>query len=428
VLVALDLAAPVRPPFAGPVGPPLAELDWEASLRELALLAETAGAMVVGTLVQRRRQPDATFFLGRGKVQEVRQLAAGQGADLVIADSDLSPGQQRNLERELALPVIDRTGLILDIFAQHARSNEGKIQVELAQLSYNLPRLTGRGVALSRLGGGIGTRGPGETKLEVDRRRIRRRITVLNRQVAQISRTRSQQRRARTLSQVPTAGLVGYTNAGKSTLLNALSGAQVLVEDKLFATLDPTTRRVALPDGLAVLVSDTVGFIRRLPHSLVHAFRATLEEVLAADLLLHVIDASHPEAREQHEAAQQVLGELGALDKPTITIFNKLDLVGAREEVAQWAARHRPSVLISAATGEGLGELRAVLTRLAASQLVLVEVMIPFGREELRALAHERGRVLAEEFTEQGCRLRVELPVEVANRLQQLLVPAGTAA
>jgi len=409
VLVALDLP----------------RTEWEPSLAELEQLADTAGAQVVGTVLQRRDQPHPALYVGRGKAEEAKHLAARMGADLVIVDADLNPGQQRNLERALGLPVVDRTELILDIFTQRARSNEGKIQVELAQLSYALPRLAGRGHTLSRLGGGIGTRGPGETKLEVDRRRIRRRITVLRREVAQLARHRSVQRHARTTAYLPTASLVGYTNAGKSTLLNALSGSQVLVEDKLFATLDPTTRRVELPDGLSVLVSDTVGFIRNLPHSLVAAFRATLEEVLHADLLLHVIDASHPEAREQHQAAQAVLEELGAREKPTLTVFNKMDRVANPEDVQAWAGRHRPSVLVSATTGAGMNELRAAIGRLLARQMVLVDILIPFDREELRALAHERGRVLEEEFTEQGTRLLAELPVDLAARLSALAVPTA---
>ncbi len=396
--------------------------DCASSLAELEQLADTAGAVVVGSLVQRRASPEASLFVGRGKAQEAKQLAARLGADLVVVDAELTPLQQRNLEREVGLPVIDRTGLILDIFAQRARSSEGKLQVELAQLNYNLPRLVGRGAALSRLGGGIGTRGPGETKLEVDRRRIRRRITTLNRQVGRLARTRAVQRHARLITHTPTASLVGYTNAGKSTLLNALSGADVLAEDKLFATLDPTTRRVELPDGLAVLLSDTVGFIRRLPHTLVHAFRATLEEVLQADLLVHVIDASHPEMAEQHAAAEQVLAELGALDKPTITVLNKIDRVAEREAAAQWASRHRPAVLLSAKTGEGLDELRAAIARLLASQMVLVELVIPFDREPARALVHERGRVLEEEFTEEGARVLAELPIDVATRLGEMVV------
>ena len=402
-------------------------VDWEPSLEELERLADTAGAVVVGSVVQRRERPHPVYFTGRGKAQEAKQIAAQRGADLVIVDSELEPAQQRNLEREVGLPVIDRTGLILDIFAQRARSAEGKIQVELAQLSYNLPRLAGRGTMLSRLGGGIGTRGPGETKLEVDRRRIRRRITLLNRQVGQIARSRAVQRHARATAYLPTASLVGYTNAGKSTLLNALAGSGVLVEDKLFATLDPTTRRVDLPDGLSVLISDTVGFIRNLPHSLVAAFRATLEEVLESNLLLHVVDASHPEALEQHAAAEAVLAELGALEKPTLTVFNKIDRMADRELVAAWAARYRPAVLISAATGEGLDDLRAAVGRLLARQMVLAEVLIPFAREDLRAMVHERGRVLEEEFTEAGTRLLAELPADLANRLQGLRSEAAPA-
>ncbi|HXF82747.1 MAG TPA: GTPase HflX, partial [bacterium] len=299
----------------------------DPEMEELARLAEAAGAVVVGTLVQHRTRPVPATFLGRGKVEELRALCRRVGADLVIADHELTPVQQRNLEDALGIKVIDRTALVLDIFARRAQTHEGRLQVELAQMTYLLPRLTGRGTALSRLGGGIGTRGPGETKLEVDRRRIRRRITDLRRQIAEIRRTRALQRAARREAQFPTVALVGYTNAGKSTLLNALTDAGVFVEDKLFATLDPTVRRVTLPNGRPALVVDTVGFISRLPTQLVAAFHATLEEVTEADLLVHVVDGSHPDRRAQMRAVREVLGQLGAADKPTVVAVNKTDLL-----------------------------------------------------------------------------------------------------
>ncbi|HLA25112.1 MAG TPA: GTPase HflX, partial [bacterium] len=297
----------------------------DPEMEELRRLAESAGAQVVGTLVQHRGRPTPATFLGKGKVEELRALCDEVSADLAIADHELTPAQQRNLERSLDLKVIDRTALVLDIFARRAQTHEGRLQVELAQMTYLLPRLTGRGTMLSRLGGGIGTRGPGETKLEVDRRRIRNRITDLRREIGEIRKHRSLQRKARREAQFPTAALVGYTNAGKSTLLNTLTNAGVFVEDKLFATLDPTVRKVELPNGRPVLLIDTVGFITRLPTELIAAFRATLEEVTEADLLVHVVDASHPDWRAQMRSVERVLRDLSAADKPMIIAMNKTD-------------------------------------------------------------------------------------------------------
>lgn len=351
--------------------------DWEQSLTELDRLADTAGADVVAAVTQKRDRPEAATYLGKGKAEEARDLASKLRADLVIADADLMPVQQRNLERIVGLPVIDRVGLILDIFAQRARSNEGKLQVELAQLSYMLPRLAGRGVLLSRLGGGIGTRGPGETKLEVDRRRIRHRMGVLKKQVKRIAASRGVQRRSRKKSGIPLVCLVGYTNSGKSTLFNALSGADVFVQDKLFATLDPTIRRARLPAGETILLSDTVGFIRNLPTQLIAAFRATLEEVTEADILIHLLDASHPDMLAQKAAVEATLAELEASDKTTICALNKSDLVQDKLSLQILAEKFQPAAAISAKTGEGLPGL-----------LGLIAEAVRAGWEQQVSLAH----------------------------------------
>ncbi|MBX9953269.1 MAG: GTPase HflX [Candidatus Obscuribacterales bacterium] len=325
-------------------------------LDEMSLLAKTAGATVCGRLTQSRSQPDPKFFLGSGKVQELALLVQEMGANIVIVDKELSANQQQNLEEIVAVKVIDRTELILDIFAQRAQTKEGKLQVELAQLKYLFPRLVGKGTALSRLGGGIGTRGPGETKLEVDRRRIRDRITFLERETQRIKSYRDTQRRKRTDENLPVVALTGYTNSGKSTLLNALAKSDMVVEDKLFATLDPATRRTTLPDHSPVLLTDTVGFIKKLPTSLIAAFRATLEEVAVADVLLHVVDASHPNVMEHMSSVYDVLSELGAVDKPIITVLNKTDK--ARKEDLEWLAAQVPNpVMVSAVMRTGLGGL-----------------------------------------------------------------------
>jgi GTP-binding protein HflX len=330
------------------------------SMRELERLADTAGAKAVGELTQKRDKPDPRYFIGSGKVEELKALAAARGANLAIFDHELSPSQTRNLEDALGTKVIDRTELILDIFAQHAHSREGKLQVELAQSSFLLTRLTGHGILMSRLGGGIGTRGPGETKLEYDRRHIRARIAALKDEIEKLRRERSLKREKRRRSRILAAAIVGYTNAGKSTLLNALTRAGVLVEDKLFATLDPTVRRLYLPSGRVILATDTVGFIQKLPHSLVAAFQATLEEVTEADLLLHIVDVSNPEFERQINAVYQVLEELHSITKPMITIFNKTDQLSGKfpQELLK---KYKPAVAVSALQKDGLEKLVATI-------------------------------------------------------------------
>jgi len=374
------------------VGPAIAEDD----LDELAALADSAGADAVARLVQGRAEPDPATFIGRGKLDELHRVVHGNRADAVILDRELSPGQLRALEGRLGVKVVDRTALILDIFALHARSREGKAQVELAQLNYLLPRLRGWGEAMSRLGGGIGTRGPGETKMEVDRQHIRRRITKLRRDIKDLSRTRDLKRGRRQRSNVPQVAIAGYTNAGKSTLMNRLTGADVVVADQLFATLDPTTRRLALPGGRKTVLSDTVGFVSRLPHDLVEAFRSTLEEVAEADLILHVADASSHDLDAQIEAVRRVLGEIGAGAIPEVLALNKIDLVGGSAR-ARLAIRHRGSIPVSALTGEGSeGLLEAIATTLPDPP-VEVRLLVPYGREDVTARLYREAEVLSAE-------------------------------
>ncbi|MEE9182732.1 MAG: GTPase HflX [candidate division NC10 bacterium] len=339
--------------------PHQARWEVEDSLEELVQLTVSAGAEPAFRVVQERSVPNPRTLIGPGKAQEVREVCQ-EGVDLVIFDDDLTGSQQRNLEAVFGRKVIDRTGLILDIFAQRARSKEGKLQVELAQLKYLLPRLTGHGTDLSRLGGGIGTRGPGETQLEVDRRRIRRRIVKIEQELEKVRRHRALLRRHRQKQALPTAALVGYTNAGKSSLLNALTHAELPVADKLFATLDPTLRKVVLPGGREVLLSDTVGFIRKLPHQLVAAFKGSLEEVQVSDLLVHVIDISHPRWQSQEQGVIAVLEELGVAAKPLINVHNKVDKLPHLEAVAFLSRRPR-SVMTSAKTGAGLTELKTAI-------------------------------------------------------------------
>ncbi|MDR3591408.1 MAG: GTPase HflX [Negativicutes bacterium] len=392
--------------------------DLADSLQELAQLAETAGAQVVGTESQKRDRPDAAYFIGRGKVQEIARARQEKSANLIIFDDELSPAQQRNLEQALGTKVLDRAALILDIFAQRARTHEGKLQVELAQLRYNLPRLGGQGLVLSRLGGGIGTRGPGETKLEVDRRRIRARISDIEQEIDQIKKQRTLHRQRRQEANIPSIALVGYTNAGKSTLLNTLTAAGVLAEDKLFATLDPTTRKITLPDGEVALVTDTVGFIQKLPHQLIAAFRATLEEVVQADLLLHVVDASHPRHQEQSEAVFQVLGELGAADKPLVTVFNKIDAVDNPHELDR-LLRQPGSIAISASNGTGIDALLDVMRKSLYRQKTALTLLIPYNDSGVLARLYDSGTVSLVEYEPDGIRVEVSLPPSVVGSFIQ---------
>lgn len=393
---------------------------WEAedSLRELALLAETAGAVVEGWTSQNREKPDSTFFVGRGKVEELALIRQEKAIDLIIFDDELSPAQLRNLEEALAVKVIDRTALILDIFAQRARSHEGKLQVELAQLRYLLPRLGGKGLVLSRLGGGIGTRGPGETKLEADRRRLRARISDIQHEITQVKKHRQTQRQGRKKTAYPSIALVGYTNAGKSTLMNRLTSAGVLVEDKLFATLDPTTRCIRLPKGQDVFLSDTVGFIQKLPHQLIAAFKATLEEVLQADLLLHVIDISHPQFQEQNDAVYAVLRELKADAKETVTIFNKIDQL-EKTGLIERPLRKEHTVAISALTGEGIDTLLTTIEQVLSKRKMDLVLLIPYDQSGLLSALYECASVHSVEYQEQGIRVTTAIPVENAGRYSE---------
>jgi GTP-binding protein HflX len=419
----------------------------EDSLEELAQLAHTAGMEVVGSAIQRLESPNPATYMGKGKVEEVQAWKRELGYDVLIFDDELLPRQQRNLEEELDVKVVDRTALILDIFASHARTKEGRLQVELAQYEYRLPRLTRMWTHLSRQGvGGVGLRGPGETQLESDRREIGRRIADLRRQLEEVRVHRQQYRSRRKKAAIPVVGIVGYTNAGKSTLLNALAGSDVVVEDKLFATLDPTTRRVELPDGKAALFTDTVGFIHKLPTQLVAAFRATLEEINEADLLLHVVDITHPNVREQSTTVERVLRELGAADKPMIVALNKLDLLAQEtpeaeetevgegddypactlDRIAERMAEYPNCVAISAAEGIGLDRLRERVQELLEEDLVRVHVLLPYSSDGLLGLFHRRGVVEREQFGEAGVILEGKVPQVLAERFEAYLVSGSS--
>jgi len=405
----------------------------EASLAELARLAETAGSLVLEGLVQRRQKPDPATYIGAGKVTELREVVLSAAADTVVCDGELSPGQLRQLEDKLKVKVIDRTALILDIFAQHARSKEGKTQVELAQLQYLLPRLRGWGEALSRqaggraggAGGGVGLRGPGETKLETDRRRIHRRIAKLRRDLVGMRTVRDTKRGRRLARQVPAVAIVGYTNAGKSSLLNALTGAGVLVQDALFATLDPTTRRAVTPDGRGYTLTDTVGFVRHLPHQLVESFRSTLEETVEADLVLHVVDGADAMPDEQIKAVRTVLAEVvdgagdGAATPPELLVVNKID---ATDQVSLARLRHLlpGAVFVSAHTGEGLDALVARVAELLPRPDVEVDIEVPYANGALVARVYAEGQVLSADHTEAGTRLRARVHPALASALARL--------
>lgn len=387
------------------------------SLEELEQLALTAGAEVAGKVVQPLDAPHSAFYLGPGKANELKYRVYLENIDLVIFDDELSPAQQRNLEELLLVKIVDRSRLILDIFAQHARTREGKLQVELAQLKYLLPRLTGMGQQLSRLGGGIGTRGPGETKLEADRQRLRKRIHDLEEEICSVAELRELHHQGRKL---PVVALVGYTNAGKSTILNKLTQADVLAENKLFATLDPTMRKLELGTS-AVLLSDTVGFIQKLPHHLVAAFRATLEEVRRADLLLHVADASHPERELQMQTVLDVLGDLEVLGKPIITVFNKTDLIDGND--AQYLReRFRPSATVSALTGEGMPELLELIRAEVEQNFCELTVLLPYDHGNWVERLHKTASVLREEYENEGIYLEVKVEPAVAGQLERYIV------
>lgn len=380
----------------------------EESLDELAELADTAGAEAVGRVIQNRESMHPGTYIGSGKIDEVRELAAALQADGVICDDELTPAQLRGLEQELDLKVMDRTLVILDIFAQHATTSEGKLQVELAQLRYRLARLTGKGIAMSRLGGGIGTRGPGEKKLETDRRLIKSRIARLNRELKEMQIHRDTARKKRLNESVPVAAIVGYTNAGKSTLLNALTGAGILAENKLFATLDPTTRRMELPSGQEILLTDTVGFIRKLPHHLVEAFKSTLEEARYADYILHVVDSVSPQMDAQMEAVYETLDRLGIAGKPVITLFNKRDLAAGSELPKDPNAVR--TIGISAGTGAGLKELQEVLEEQLRNSRVQVEKLFPYAQAGDIQRIRRYGQVLEEEYREDGIYIKAWMP------------------
>jgi len=397
----------------------------ERSLRELAQLAETAGSAVVGGVVQRRDAPDPATYVGSGKARELRELVVASGADTVICDGELSPGQLRTLEDIVKVKVVDRTWLILDIFAQHARSREGKAQVSLAQMQYLLPRLRGWGESLSRQAGGraggatggVGTRGPGETKIETDRRRIRAQMAKIRSQLRKMEGTRETQRQARRKSGVPTVALAGYTNAGKSSLLNRLTGSGVLVDDSLFATLDPTVRKARTPQGREITLSDTVGFVRHLPHQLVEAFRSTLEEVRDADLIVHVVDGSDEAPREQIAAVREVLGEIEAGGVPEIIAVNKADV--AEPEVVADVLRAEPhAVVVSAKSGLGVEELLAAIEADLPQSLTDIDVVVPYDRGDLLSRVYREGEVVSIDHDDAGSHLKARVPEVLAQDLR----------
>lgn len=385
------------------------------SLEELKQLADTAGATVIKKFIQKRPKPDPAFFIGRGKVQELALYAQQENIDLCIFDDELSPAQQRNIESVMGIRILDRTALILDIFAQRARTNEGKLQVELAQLQYTLPRIMGKGLMLSRLGGGIGTRGPGETKLEVDRRRIRDRIAFIKDQIEKVKAVRSLHRSKRKKNNVFEVSLVGYTNAGKSTLLNKLTDAGVLSEDKLFATLDPTTRSMELPNGEKVLLTDTVGFIRKLPHNLIEAFKSTLEEAKYADIIVHVVDVSNPDYEQQMSTVYATLKQLGVEGKPVITLFNKCDVLPEKPAAKDLHADYTYN--ISAIRGNGLEAFKECIQEIILKSRIRIERVFPYSEAGKIQLIRQFGQLESEEYTEDGIKVLAYVPKEIEGKL-----------
>ena len=389
--------------------------DAEDSLAELAELVKTAGAVVVGTLIQKRETIHPGTYVGTGKVDEIAQLLAATGATGIVCDDELSPAQMKNLESILATKVMDRTLIILDIFAARATTSEGKIQVELAQPKYRLSRLSGLGKSMSRLGGGIGTRGPGEKKLEIDRRLINDRIAQLNRELKEVVRHRDITRAKREKNDVPVVAIVGYTNAGKSTLLNHLTDAEVLEEDKLFATLDPTTRMLELDGHQQVLLTDTVGFIRKLPHHLIEAFKSTLEEAKYADYIFHVVDASNPQMDKQMHIVYETLDRLGVKNKKIVTLFNKLDQRTEEEPLQDFRADH--ILMISAARNEGLDKIKDLLQEMLREDKVYVERVVPYAQAGIIQLVREKGELVSEEYVPEGIAIKAYVPMEVYGKL-----------
>ena len=394
----------------------------EDSLEELRQLAETAGAEVIAKFLQKRPKPDPGFFIGRGKVRDLALYAQQEDIDLCVFDEELSPAQQRNLEQALGIKVLDRTALILDIFAQRAQTNEGKLQVELAQLQYTLPRIMGQGLSLSRLGGGIGTRGPGETKLETDRRMIRDRIAYIKSCIDKVQNVRKLHRSHRNKNQVPSVSLVGYTNAGKSTLLNVLTNSDVYEKDQLFATLDPTTRQLNLPDKRQAILTDTVGFIQRLPHQLIAAFKSTLEETLDADLLLHVIDVSHPLYKEQSEAVYRVLQEVGAQSQPILRVFNKIDKLPEDSGLLEQLKEIPESVCISAKKQIGLDVLLEVITEHLKLKSVEVTMLIPYSDSGTAAKLFETATVMSQDYEAEGIKMKARVQADEINRWEKFII------
>lgn len=431
VLVGLELPRAQEP---GPTNRDAASQDAETSLAELAALAETAGSEVLDALIQKRDHPDPATYLGSGKAKELAEMVRAAGADTVIVDSELAPSQRRALEDVVGVKVVDRTALILDIFAQHAKSREGKAQVELAQLEYLLPRLRGWGESMSRQAGGrvaggqgIGSRGPGETKIELDRRRIRERMARLRREIKAMAPSREVKRGSRRRGPIPSVAIAGYTNAGKSSLMNALTGAGLMVQDALFATLDPTVRRAETADGRVYTLTDTVGFVRNLPHELIEAFRSTLEEVAGADLVLHVVDAAHPDPLSQIAAVRQVLADIpGALDVPELLVLNKADLADALT-LAALRTRLPGALIVSAHTGEGLRELEERIAQMLPRPDVPVDLVVPYSRGDLVSRFHADGEIDAVEYVAEGTRLRGRVDASLAAELQAAAQQSGPA-
>ena len=393
--------------------------DADNSIKELAALAETAGSTVMDALIQRRDKPDAATFIGSGKVKEVREAVVATGADTVVCDGELSPAQLRTLEQKVKVKVIDRTALILDIFAQHAKSREGKAQVELAQMSYMLPRLRGWGESLSRQAGGIGGRGPGETKIETDRRRINDKMAKLRREIKEMKISRDTKRSERRKKNIPSVAIAGYTNAGKSSLLNRLTGADVLVENALFATLDPTVRKTESADGRIYTLVDTVGFVRHLPHQLVEAFKSTLEEVSEADLIVHVVDGSHPDPFEQLRAVRGVINEIGGGEIMEIIAVNKAD-IASPEVLMEILRKESNAYAISASTGYGIENLIRAVEAALPKPKVEIKAIIPFSRGDLVSAVHEQGEIISEEYLPEGTKLHAMVGGALARKIELL--------